>query len=169
MVVFPIIPHVIVYMCKIWQNWKIIHMKRWHSSKPQSNQVLGRKIFGENCKTTMPSSGWWLLLSEEPEDMNVLPPISHVFCVHGQSLTSLWHNQYTGMIFIQASQHPSCGTKFSWECKTTNPSSGLSMLLNKKPQTMDMIPSIANILWVYVQGLTGLGINWYTVILLIQV
>ena len=52
--------------------------------------------------------------------------------MHGKGLTSLHHNQYTGNLFIQASEHPpSCWTRFGENCKTTKPSPGLSMLLKK--------------------------------------
>jgi len=49
-----------------------------------------------------------------------------------KGITSLKDNQYTGMLFIQASEHPSCVIRFSENCKTTKPSSALSMLLDEE-------------------------------------
>ena len=40
----------------------------------------------ENCKLMMQSWGWCILLHEEPQTMDVLPPIPHVLCVYGQIL-----------------------------------------------------------------------------------
>ena len=69
-------------------------------------------IFGENWKTTKPSPGMSMLLSEEPQGMEVLPLIEHDIYVHGKSLTSMKHNQHTGIPFTQATEQPSCDTIF---------------------------------------------------------
>ena len=88
--------------------------------------------------------------------MDVLTPIPHVLWVHEQSLTSLGHTQYTRILFIQASKHPSCVARFGKNCKTTKLFSGWCMLLSESQQAMDMLPIIPNYLWVHVQGLTSL-------------
>ena len=75
--------------------------------------------------------------------------IPHVLRVHGQGLANLKYNQYIGVLSTQATEHPSCGTKFGENCKDTKPSSGLSMLSNEKPQAMYVLPSILNVLWVH--------------------
>ena len=64
--------------------------------------------------------------------IDLLPPIAHVFWVHGQGLICMGHNQYIKILFIQASEYPSCGTRFGKNYKTTKPSSGLSMLLSEE-------------------------------------
>ena len=100
----------------------------------------------------------------EPHAMNVLPIDHMFFYVHGKGLTSLHHNQYTGNLFIQASEHPpSCWTRFGENCKTTKPSPGLSMLLKKK--AMDVLTSILHMLLVHGQGLPSLKHNQYIGIL----
>ena len=125
--------------------------------------------FGENCKTTKPSSGWYILVHEEQYAMDRLPNIPHILWVHGQGLTSLGHSQYTRIMFIQASEHPSGGTGFGENCKTIMPSLWwLSMLLSEEPHAMDVLPSIRHILWVHGQGLTSLGHDQYTGMLSIQ-
>ena len=103
----------------------------------------------ENCKTTRPSSGLSMLLWVEQQAMYVLPPIPHILWVYRQGLTSLGHNQYTRILIIQASKHPSCGTRFVETCKTTRPSSGLSMLLWGEPHTRDVLQNIPQVLWVH--------------------
>ena len=42
--------------------------------------------FGENCKTTMSSSSWCVLLFEGPHAMDVLQTIPHVLWVNGQGM-----------------------------------------------------------------------------------
>ena len=60
------------------------------SDKPESQSIHRCSIhptlghprcgtrFGENCKTTKPSSGWCMLLHKEQHAMDILPPISFV-------------------------------------------------------------------------------------------
>ena len=62
--------------------------------------------FGENYKTTIPSSILSMLLSEELQTMSTLPSIPHNSWVHGQGTTSLKHNRYTGVLSIQAHRAP---------------------------------------------------------------
>jgi hypothetical protein len=110
-----------------------------------------------------------MLLHKEPRVKDWLPPISHVLWVHGQGLTSLEHNQYHTIMLIQASEHPTSGTKFGENCKTTKPSSGLSMLLGEEPHAMGGLPSVPYLLYVHGQGLTSLEHNQYTGVLFVQV
>ena len=45
--------------------------------------ICGTSEFGENYKTTIPSSGWYMLLHEKLQAMDLLPLIPYVFvCVH---------------------------------------------------------------------------------------
>ena len=77
--------------------------------------------FGETCKTTKLSSGWYMLYHEEPHVMDMLQAMLHILWVHGQGPTSMGPNQYTRILSIQASKHPRCcGTRFDENCKTTN-------------------------------------------------
>jgi hypothetical protein len=84
-----------------------------------------------------------MLLYEKLQTKDVLPAIPYVLWVHVQGITSLKHNQYTIILFIQASEHPRCGTRFGENCKTMKPSSGLSMLLSEEPHAMYVLPSIS--------------------------
>ena len=88
--------------------------------------------------------------------------IPHILCVHDQGLTSLGHNQYTRILFIQASVYPSYGTKFGEDCKTTKPSPGMGMLLSEEPQCVEVLQLIEHILWVYVQGISSMKHNQHT-------
>ena len=72
--------------------------------------------------------------------MGMLPPTP--LYVYVQGLTSLGHNQYTTVLFIKASEHPRCGTRFSENCKSTMPSSGWCMMLHDEPWAMDMVSCI---------------------------
>ena len=94
-----------------------------------------------------------MLVQKEPHAMDGLPHIWHVLWVHGWGLTSLGHNQYTRILFINTSEHPSGGTRFGENCKTTKPSSGLSILLGEEPHAMDGLPSTPYVLWVHRQRL----------------
>ena len=88
--------------------------------------------------------------------------IPYISCVYGQGLTSLGHNQYTRILFVQASVYPSYGTKFREDCKTTKPSLDIGIFLSKEPQGMEVLPLIEHILWVYVQGISSMKHNQYT-------
>ena len=54
----------------------------------------GASRFCENYKRTRPSSSWCRLFHEQSHDVDVLPSIPYVLCVHGKYLISLGHNQY---------------------------------------------------------------------------
>ena len=110
-----------------------------------------------------------MLLGEEPYFMDGLPHIPYVLWVHMQDLTSLGHNQYTGVLSIKALEHPSCGTRFDENCKTTKPSLGLSMMLGEEPHAMDGLPRVPYVLWVHMQGLTSMGHSQCTGMLSVQV
>ena len=86
--------------------------------------------------------------------MDVLSLILYILCVHEQGLTQLNHNQYKGMPLIQATERQSCGIRFGKNCKTTMPSSGWYMVLHQAEQTIDVLPHIPHVLWMYLQGLT---------------
>ena len=92
----------------------------------------------------------------------MLIPIPHILCVHGQGLTSLGHNQYTRILFIQASVYPSYGTKSSEDCKTTKPSLDIGMFLSEEPQGTEVLPLTAYALFVYVQGISSMKHNQHT-------
>ena len=83
-------------------------------------------------------------------------------------MTSLGHNQDTGIMFIQASEHPSCGTRgYGENYRRTKPSAGWYILVGEEPHAMDVLPHIPHILWVvHGQDLISLGRNQYTGILL---
>ena len=91
----------------------------------------------------MPSSGWCILVGEEPHAMDVLPLISHILWVHGQGMASLWHNQYTEILFIQFPEHLICGTR--WFCenyRSTKPSLVWCIVLGEEPHAMYVLPII---------------------------
>ena len=75
-----------------------------------------------------------MVLGEEPHAMDVLQSVPYVLEVHRQGLTSMKHNQYTGVMFVQVAVHPSNGSRFIGKCKTTTSSSVWIMLLHKEPQ-----------------------------------
>ena len=81
--------------------------------------------------------------------------------VHRQGFISLRHNQYTMILFIQASEHSSCGTRFGENCKTTKLSSGLSRLLSEEPLDKDTLSPFPHVLCMHWQGLTSLKHNQY--------
>ena len=145
-------------MDKVWQLCDTINALGCYPTKPLINQAMG-PVWQEDLITIRPSPAWCMLLHEEPQAIDGLPHNSHVLWVHGQGLTSLGRNQYNRMLFIETSEHPSCETRFGENCKTTQPSSGLSMLLGEEPQGMDGLPTVPYVLWVHMQGLTSLGYN----------
>ena len=116
------------------------------SIKATQHPHYGTRFDEKNFKTTMQSAGWCMLLSEEPQALDILPPIAHILWVHEQGPTSLGHTQYTNIIFIQTLEQPSCGTRFDENCKTTNPSPWLSMLWNEEPHVLDVLSSIPRVL-----------------------
>ena len=59
----------------------------------------GIREFGENYKSTKPSSGWCILLGEEPHVMDMVPLIPHVLWLYGKGLTSMGDNEYTVIVF----------------------------------------------------------------------
>ena len=91
----------------------------------------------ENCKSMMLSLGWSVLLHTESHAMDMLPPIPNILWVHGQGLKSHGQSQYTMTLIIT-----SCRTRIGGNCKTTKPSSGLSMLLSEEPEVIDVLSSI---------------------------
>ena len=163
--------HSVCFMCACARSDKpgtqSIHRGAVHQILALGHPSSGIR-FGENCKTTMPFSSWCILIDEEPHTMNTLPLISHVLLVHDQGLTRLGHDQYTSIMFIQATEHPSCGIRFGENCKTTKPSLGWYILLGEEPHAMYVLPPIPHVLWVHDQGLTSLGHDQYTSILIIQ-
>ena len=135
----PHIPHI------LWVHVQgLTSMKHYQYTEMPSIQATEHSICGtrsdENCKKTMPSSGCCMYLNEELQGMHVLPSIPHVLCVHMQGLASLGHHQYTRILFIQASEHPSCGTRFSKNSKSTKSSTGLSVLLHEEREIMAVLP-----------------------------
>ena len=154
-----------VCMGKVWQAWNIINANRLTPIQA-IEQTSCRTRFGENCKTTMPSPNWRILLNEECQTMCVLSPIPHILWVHGLGLKRLGtSNRNTGVLFIQASEHLRYGTKFGENCRTTMPSLGWCMMLHEEPHVMDMLSPVRNVVWVHGQGLTSLGHNAYIRIL----
>ena len=123
--------------------------------------------FGEDCKTTMPSSGWCMLLHKVQHAMDVLPSIPYILWVHGQGMTSLKHNQYTGVLSIQPLGTHAVGPDLVRTAKQPcHPQGGVCCYTKNN---MPWIFSHPFLLWVHGQGLTSLGHNQYTVILFIQI
>ena len=102
---------------------------------------------GENYKSTKTSPGLSRLLSAEPQAMYELPNIPYVIWEHGQGLTDPKHNQWCCP--LKSTEHSSCESRFCENCKTTMPSSGWYMLFHKEQHTMDELPNIPHVLWVY--------------------
>ena len=131
------------YECiiKVLQAWDIINIMWSGSFKPQSTQVMGPDLTA---------------YAKPPQAILVIEYIvkwratchgcvakHSIWCMgHVQDPPSLGHNQYTGVLSIQTHKHPSCGTRFDENCKTTMPSSGLCILLHKEQHAMDMLPPI---------------------------
>ena len=153
-------------MYKIWQDWDPINTLRSCLSKPQTTQTDCLTIFGKNCKIMTISSGWYILFCEEPHAMDALQPISSILWMHVQSLTSMWPNQYTGILSIRATKHPIWGTRSGEHTRATMLSSCWCMLSYKGKQAMDELPSIPHFLQMNVEYLISLGSNEYTGILL---
>ena len=104
-----------------------------------------------------------MLLREEQHTMDVLPSILDVSWVHGRGPTSLGTNQYNGILFIQISEHLSCGTRFGENYKTTMPSLGWFMLLYEEPHAMDMSPPIQHFLIIEVPLLPNDAFHFHQV------
>ena len=102
---------------------------------------------GENYRTTMPSSELSMLLSEEPHAMDILSGIPYVIWVHGKGLTSLKHNQYTGVLSIQATKLPRSGARFGENCRCTMPFIGWCMLLHEEQHVIDRLSHIPHFWW----------------------
>ena len=86
-----------------------------------------------------------MMLYKEPQDMDVLQPTTHDLWVYKQGIASLGHNQYTMILFIQASEHPSGGTRFGENCITIKPASGLSILFSEESQVVGGLPGIPQV------------------------
>ena len=104
MIVFPgcVAKHYICFSFGAWERYnktesQSIYRGTVHPSTGRPRCGTG---FGEYCETTMPSSGWCILLHEERQAINMLIPIPHILWVHCQDHTSLGHNQYTSILFI---------------------------------------------------------------------
>ena len=131
------------YECiiKVLQAWDIINIMWSGSFKPQSTQVMGPDLTA---------------YAKPPQAILVIEYIvkwratchgcvakHSIWCMgHVQDPPSLGHNQYTGVLSIQTHKHPSCGTRFDENCKTTMPSSGPCILLHEEKHAMDMLPPI---------------------------
>ena len=113
MYMLPCIPHVCGCMGKVWQVWPITNTLGSCSSKPQSTQAVGPDIWWElqNHQDILRIE-YYVVQQRTTGYGYILPPIPYNLWVHGQGLTSLGHNQYTRILFIQASVHPSCGTRY---------------------------------------------------------
>ena len=152
---------------KVWQKWDIINTMGSCLSKPQSTQAVG--LHWELQNTTRPSSGLCMLWIEKQWAMDGLWCIPCVSWVHvGQGMTRLKPNQYTGVVSIQASEYPSCGTRFGENCKTVMTSSDWCMLLHDEQHAMNGLSPIPHVLWVHGQTLTSMGHNQYTRVLFIH-
>ena len=49
-----------------------------------------------------------MLLHEEPQAMDVLPPIPNLLWIYGKDMTNLGPIEYSGILSIQASGDPIC-------------------------------------------------------------
>ena len=96
--------------------------------------------FCKKYRSTKSSSGWWILLGEDPQVKDILSLIPHIVWIHGQGLTSLGHNQYIGILFIQVSEYQSCVTRFGESWKML--SSMWCILLHEEPNTINVFPPI---------------------------
>ena len=70
---------------------------------PSVYPSYGNKL-DEDCKTTKPSPGMGMFLSEEPQGMEELPLIEHILWVYVQGISSMKHNQYTGIPFTHVTE-----------------------------------------------------------------
>ena len=109
-----------------------------------------------------------MLYHEGRQAMDVFPSIPHVFIVFGQGLTSMGPNQYTRILFIQASKYSSCGTRFGDTSNIPKSSLGWCMLMHEGPHDIDVLPPISRVLFMHVNVPTSMGHNQYTGIMFIQ-
>ena len=96
-------PFHLSYRCmidKVWQASGMINTLRY--IHPSHRDPSYRNRVGKNCKTTIPSSGWCMLWHEEPQAIDVLPPIPHILWMCEQGLTKSGTQSIN-----QANFHPS--------------------------------------------------------------
>jgi len=107
-------------MGKVWQSWNTIDTLGSCPSKPQSTQAVGPDDLVITAKQPYHHQVDVYCHMESNMPWVGCQPF-HMFCmwVNGQGLFSLRHNQYTSILFIQASGHPSSDTRFGENCKTT--------------------------------------------------
>ena len=128
-----IVTHSTCYRCmdKFWQPWNTINTLGCLSSKQHNTQTVGPDSVKSVKPPCHPHGGVCCYMKRY--DIEVLPPILHVLLAHVQGLTSLWHNQYADMPSIQATEYPSCVTRFGRICKIIIPLSWWCVLLPEHP------------------------------------
>ena len=131
-----------------------------------SEYQRGGTGFGENYRTTKPSSWLSMLLREGPHAMNVLPLTPHILWVHLQGLTSLEDSKYTGMLSAQTHQEPKLWHQIWWEPQNNNAILRLLYVVTLRTACKERVTNHSTILWVHEQGLASLGCNQYNSILL---
>ena len=94
------------FMSKVFYAWSQINtLGPVHPSIKAPK--LWDQIWQDEQQITKPSSGWCMPLHGKLQPMDVLSPMPHILWVHGQGMTSLEPNQYTGVLSIHALDNPS--------------------------------------------------------------
>ena len=107
-----------------------------------------------------------MLLSEEPHAMDVLSPIHHILCVHGQGPTSL-----EAQSIYRDAVHPSHRAVVKlWEqiwreLQINHTILRLVYIVTWKIKAMNVLSLIPHVLWMHAQGLTSLVHDKYTMTL----
>ena len=157
-------PLLCCHLCHIWvhvQGWTRLGHNQYTGMlyiHPTEHPSCRTRCVGRTCKppchaprlvyiVTWRTTFHWHFATHSP----------HVLWVHGQGRRRLGNNQYTGMLYIRATEHPSCRTRFGITCKTTMPSTGWWVwFLHAEPQATDELPPIPYVLLMYAQCPTSL-------------
>jgi len=169
-------------MC--WQALHMFYRCMERSNKPETQSIYRNSVHPSPRapNLVMWEQIWWRLLQNNDAIIRLLYVVTWktkghgyvstqlaCFWVHAQYLTSMVCDQYTGILFSQASEHPICGNRFGDNCKTTQPSSGSIILLdNWRTTRHGCVAKHSTCLSMHGEGITILEHNQYTGILFIQ-
>ena len=155
-------------MCKVWQAWDIINTLGSCSPKPQSTQAVGPDLARTVNHLAILGVVYIYIGRWRTACHTCVAMYSTDSWVHVQGLTIMGHNLYTGILSIQASDHPILWYQIRWELQNHHAIHRV-VYIGEEPHAMDMLSLIPHVLLVHGQGMTSLGQNQYTVIMFIQV